>query len=150
MSVRTDGPPREPDPQAPRKPLLELSFGVEDLPGLRLRVGECAAEAGLPEPRRSDFVLAVHEVACNAVEHGGGRGHLVLERADGTLHCRVTDEGPGCTADAVPADAPGELTGESGRGLWLSRQLTDRLDIVPGAVGVVVTLMMGLSGGAPD
>ncbi|MCC3653944.1 ATP-binding protein [Streptomyces sp. S07_1.15] len=148
MSVQTDGPPRE--PSTPGKPLLELAFGVEDIPGLRLRVGECAAEAGLAEPRRGDFVLAVHEVACNAVEHGGGTGQLVLEHADGALHCRVADDGPGFTADLVPAEAPGELTGESGRGLWLSRQLTDRMDIARGTVGAVVTLVMGLSGGAPD
>ncbi|WP_030542439.1 ATP-binding protein [Streptomyces albus] len=148
MSVRTDEPPRE--PRAPRAPLLELSFGGEDVPGIRHRVGACAEEAGLPEPRRSDFVLAVHEVACNAVEHGGGKGRLVLELAGGMLHCRVSDEGPGFTADIVPAEAPGEPAGESGRGLWLSRLLTDRLDIAPGVVGVVVTLVMDLSGGAAD
>ncbi|MGP3922960.1 MULTISPECIES: ATP-binding protein [unclassified Streptomyces] len=128
----------------PQERLLELLFVGEDVPMLRRRLAECAARAGLGEPRRSDFVLAVHEVACNAVEHGGGAGRLLLYRGDGTLHCRVTDHGPGFSEDVIPPDPPGMLAGEGGRGLWLTRQLTDRLEIAAGAVGAVVTLVMGL------
>ncbi|MFG2191696.1 ATP-binding protein [Streptomyces sp. NPDC048639] len=127
-----------------RERLLELLFAAEDVPILRRRLTECAARAGLGEPRRSDFVLAVHEVACNAVEHGGGAGRLLLYRCDGTLHCRVSDHGPGFTEEAIPPDPPGLCGGEGGRGLWLTQQLTDRLEIAAGAVGAVVTLAMGL------
>ncbi|MGK5627347.1 ATP-binding protein [Streptomyces sp. URMC 123] len=130
---------------AERERLLELLFAADDVPKLRLRIAECAALAGLREPRRSDFVLAVHEVACNAIEHGGGEGRLVLYCHAGTLHCRVTDNGPGFTEDVIPPDPPGMLSGEGGRGLWLTRQLTDRLEIAAGAaVGAVVTLAVGL------
>ncbi|MGP3984819.1 ATP-binding protein [Streptomyces sp. KR80] len=128
----------------PQERLLELLFVGEDVPRLRTRIAECVAQAGLHEPRRSDFVLAVHEVACNAVEHGGGAGRLLLYRSDGTLRCRVTDNGPGFTEDVIPPDPPGLLAGEGGRGLWLTRQLTDRLEIAAGAVGAVVTLVMAL------
>ncbi|MGP4003032.1 ATP-binding protein [Streptomyces sp. 8N706] len=133
--------PRE---RLPQERLLELLFVGDDLPGLRLRITECAARAGLDEPRRSDFVLAVHEVACNAIEHGGGQGLLLLQRRDDTLRCRVTDNGPGFSEEVIPPDPPGLLSGEGGRGLWLTRQLTDRLEIATGAVGAVVTLVIGL------
>lgn len=128
----------------PRERLLELPFEGEDVPGLRPRISECAARAGLDEPRRSDFVLAVHEVACNAVEHGGGAGRLLLYCGDGTLHCQVMDNGPGFTEDVIPPGPPGLSGGEGGRGLWLTRQLADRLDIAMGSVGAVVTVMVGL------
>ncbi|MER5971413.1 ATP-binding protein [Streptomyces sp. NPDC002055] len=133
-----------PRKRLPQERLLELLFGGEDLPGLRLRVTQCAALAGLDEPRLGDFVLAVHEVACNAVEHGGGRGRLLLHHHDGALRCRVTDDGPGFTEEVIPPDPPGILSGEGGRGLWLTRQLTDRLEIAAGAVGAVVTLVIAL------
>lgn len=124
--------------------LLEFLFGREDVAELRCRIEECAALAGLGEPRRSDFVLAVHEVACNAVEHGGGGGRLQLYRRGGGLCCRVTDSGPGFSEAAIPDEPPGLFPGEGGRGLWLTRQLTDRLEIGSRRAGAVVTLVMGL------
>ncbi|MCM2575944.1 ATP-binding protein [Streptomyces meridianus] len=124
--------------------LLEAKFRLGDVPGVRRRIAECAARAGLEEPRLGDFVLAVHEVACNAVEHGGGMGRLVLYRQEGTLHCRVTDNGPGFTEEVIPPEPPGLLAGEGGRGLWLTRRLTDQLEIAVGAVGAVVTLGVAL------
>jgi anti-sigma regulatory factor (Ser/Thr protein kinase) len=131
----------------PEERLLELLFAREDVPKLRLRITECAAQVGLEEPRRSDFVLAVHEVACNAIEHGGGEGRLLLYRSGGALRCRVADNGPGFSEDVIPPEPPGLLSGEGGRGLWLTRQLTDRLEIAAGAagaMGAVVTLVVAL------
>lgn len=130
--------------EAPPGCLLDVRFRLGDVPAIRHRIQECAAAAGLCAPRLDDFVLAVHEVACNAVEHGGGRGQLVLYRQEGTLHCRITDNGPGFTEEVIPPGPPELLTGEGGRGLWLTRQLTDRLEIAAGAVGAVVTLGMAL------
>ncbi|MEC4019779.1 ATP-binding protein [Streptomyces sp. H27-D2] len=132
--------------EAVHERLLELLFTAADLPKLRTGIGECAALAGLCDTRRADFVLAVHEVACNAVEHGGGGGRLLLSSHDGTLHCRITDNGPGFSADLIPPQPPGIESGEGGRGLWLTRELTDRLEIAAaGAVGAVVTLVVVLS-----
>jgi anti-sigma regulatory factor (Ser/Thr protein kinase) len=60
--------------------------------------------------------------------------------ADGALRCRVTDDGPGLTGTAIPAALPAPDFGEDGRGLWLARELSDRLDITGGAGGAIVTL----------
>lgn len=125
-------------------PLLEARFTAVDLPTLRFRVAECAERSGLCESRRHDFVLAVHEVLANAVEHGGGEGHLVTYNGDGMLRCRITDKGPGFTADSIPSELPEIEAGEGGRGLWLTRHLTDRLDIELGDVGAIVTVALTL------
>lgn len=124
----------------PEQQLLKRRFTARTLPQLRFGVEECAAWCGLSEPRRGEFVLAVDEVATNAVEHAGGEGRLLLRRVRDELEARVTDAGPGFTADVIPELLPGLDGGPRGRGLWLARLTTDRLTIDAGHPGSVVTL----------
>jgi anti-sigma regulatory factor (Ser/Thr protein kinase) len=124
--------------------LLRRRFTAGELPRLRVQVEECAASAGLSENRRGDFVLAVDEIASNAIEHAGGTGSLLLRRIGDELECRITDSGPGFSEDVIPQILPGLDGATSGRGLWLTRLVTDRLAISAGAVGAVVTLAMRL------
>jgi anti-sigma regulatory factor (Ser/Thr protein kinase) len=114
--------------------LLDLRFTSADLPMLRLRVATAAAAAGLDEERCDELVLAVYELACNAIVHGGGGGNLLLTRAGDAVHCQVSDDGPGFA---------GAGTRRRG-GLWLAGQLTDGVEIDDSPVGgAVVTLTVG-------
>ncbi|MBB5935372.1 ATP-binding protein [Streptomyces zagrosensis] len=124
--------------------LLDRQFTARDLPQLRVLVEECAAWAGLSDARRGDFVLAVDEIATNAIEHAGGRGHLTLRRVGDELECKIADSGPGFSEDVIPDLLPGLDGAPSGRGLWLTRLVSDRLAISAGAIGAVVTLAMRL------
>ncbi|MFF7679288.1 ATP-binding protein [Actinacidiphila glaucinigra] len=136
---------REPsagDPAAGGCP-LERDFAEGDLPRLRVLTEEFAMRAGLPAANRGEFVLAMNEVASNAIVHGGGRGRLMLRRTEGEVQCRVTDGGPGFDAAVIPELLPG-LDSRCGRGLWLVRLVTDHLSIVRGPVGTVVTLAIRL------
>jgi anti-sigma regulatory factor (Ser/Thr protein kinase) len=136
---------------------LPMRFTGADLPRLRLRVADAAAAAGLDEDRCEELVLAVYELACNAILHGGGAGRLVLSRADGSVRCQVSDDGPGfpdaMTPDLLLADSSTADAAIPGGGLWLARQLTDEIEIDGGAdtrpggadtrpSGAVVTLMV--------
>ena len=113
--------------------LLRMRFTAADLPILRLRVADAGAAAGLNQARCDELVLAVYELACNAILHGGGRGALLLTRAEDSVRCQVSDEGPGFAGPAA----------RCGGGLWLAEQLTDALEIDgPEAGGAVVTLMV--------
>ncbi|MGY6021647.1 ATP-binding protein [Streptomyces spinosirectus] len=122
--------------------LLEQRFTADCLALLRTLVESAAAKEGLDDMRLGEFILAVDEIASNAIEHAGGSGQLVLRRVDGALECLITDEGAGFTPD-IPELAP-DLDSADGRGLWLARLLTDRLTITAGAVGAAVTLIMHL------
>jgi len=121
--------------------LLRMRFTAADLPILRLRVADAGAAAGLNQARCDELVLAVYELACNAILHGGGGGALLLTRAEDSVRCQVSDEGPGFVSDEGPGFAG--PAARRGGGLWLAEQLTDALEIDgPEAGGAVVTLMV--------
>ncbi|MBP2329415.1 anti-sigma regulatory factor (Ser/Thr protein kinase) [Kibdelosporangium banguiense] len=122
--------------------LLRLSFARSDLPLVRARVAESLFRAGVSEPVRGTFVQAALEIACNAVVHGGGSGHLALGVVDGELRCEVTDQGPGLPAD-VSSQQPSTWNSP---GLRLAEALTGglRLRNGPGGRGTAATLVVRL------
>lgn len=114
-----------------------------DLGRVRARVAEAATAAGLPRARVHELVLAAHEVATNALRHGGGDASLRAWREDGRLVCEVADSGPGIAQPAPGYVLPDpERTG--GRGLVLARRLCDLVEIRSGADGTVVRLHVSL------
>ena len=145
----------------PLVPVLDLAFDSGTLHALRAGVKAQACEAGLPEARAEDVVLVVHELAANAVSHGAGAGRLRIWRLAGSLHCQVEDGEPlgsghpgeppdhAGTEPADAADAPGPPSGRPlpsrpGHGLWLVRQVADRMRILSGARGTRATVAFDL------
>jgi anti-anti-sigma factor len=135
-------------------PVLEQSFDGNSLYALREAVAAHASQAGLPEGRVGDLVLAVHELAVNAVWHGAGRGRLRVWKTEDSLRCEVSDEGTASTArpgaGSGPADTPA-WTIEPDHGLWLVRQLMDQASLRSGPAGTlaVVSLTLGRPGPPP-
>src|SRR4249920_3485883 len=74
--------------------LLDVVFGWADFARLRRQVAKQCADAGLTGTRLDDFVLAVHEIAANAIVHAGAGGRLILRRAASGLRCLVADTIP--------------------------------------------------------
>ncbi|MFF1692950.1 ATP-binding protein [Streptomyces sp. NPDC058257] len=132
---------------APGRMLLELPFTMADLARLRFLVTRRAEDTGLCDPRLSDFVLAVHEVASNAVVHGGGKGRFQLAYTGHGLRCVITDSGPGMIRQrpCESATLPEGEEAEDGRGLWLAQALTDHFEVTVNEDGTTVTLVMLLS-----
>ena len=143
--------------------LLDVVFGWTDFARLRRQVAAQCADAGLTGTRLDDFVLAVHEIAANAIVHAGAGGRLILRRAASGLRCLGavtipktavscpaprsgdTREMASTAAELAEPDEPGEPIGaDSGRGLWLAATLADELSITSGPDSTIVSLYMRL------
>ncbi len=109
-------------------PEMELTFGLVDLPAMRRKIRSLAIEAGLPPVRADELVLAVHEIATNAVVHGRSPATLRVWRADRELVFEVSDSGEGIK-DALAGQLTPASAGLGGRGLWLTRLLSDAVEI---------------------
>jgi anti-sigma regulatory factor (Ser/Thr protein kinase) len=114
-------------------PVLDQEFDSGNLYALRAAVQAHAGQAGLSEDRASEVVLAVHELAANAIAHGAGHGRLRMWDLAGALSCEIADGGtPGTTDSSEMADP---WPAADGHGLWLVRQVADHLDLRSGPRG---------------
>jgi anti-sigma regulatory factor (Ser/Thr protein kinase) len=136
--------PRGAGPGAGERPLLDQLFDGDSLYALRATVAARGARAGLAEDRVDDLILAVHELAANAVRHGAGRGRLRIWTAGGLLRCEVTDDGAPQANDAAAVPDPARWNIEPGHGLWVVRQVADQISLHGGRSGTVVAVSFTL------
>jgi anti-sigma regulatory factor (Ser/Thr protein kinase) len=137
--------PIGPDPIRPGNPrpggpsvALEQAFDGDTLYALRSAVAAHASDLGATEQGVLDVTLVAHELAANAIQHAGGRGRLRLWRDRDHLCCEVSDRGGGLSIPD-PGHHLVEPLSPGGRGLWLIRQLSQRVRIVSGGDGTTVT-----------
>ena len=135
------GPPDAGVPAGPggQSPVLEQEFDDGSLYALRAAVAAHASRAGLSDGRTGDLVLAVHELAANAIRHGAGHGLLRLWTAADAVRCEITDDGP---AAAGPDTAQWSV--QPGHGLWLVRQVADQASLDSGPSGTVAAASFAL------
>ncbi len=145
---------------------LDQAFDSGTLYALRAAVQAHAIQAGLPESRTDDLVIAVHELAANAVRHGAGAGRLRMWEHDRALHCEVNDSGSPASGSqaghsgenggaADEAAGPGGNVADRwpflpGHGLWLVRLVADRISVFSGPGGTRATVAFFLSGKDPS
>jgi anti-sigma regulatory factor (Ser/Thr protein kinase) len=133
-----DGLPLDAPPPVDGEAAFRVAFDAGLLRGLRPRLGEWAAGAGLGAERCETFVLAASEVATNSVEHGGGEGALsAWTRAD-ELVVEVVDRGRISTPlHGLRRPDPQQARG---RGLWMARQVCPLVHVWSSADGTHVRL----------
>jgi anti-sigma regulatory factor (Ser/Thr protein kinase) len=133
--------------------MLEHEFNADTLHILREAVLAHAVAVGMSEGRATEVMLVAHELASNAIRHGGGTGRLRIRIAAGVLHCQVTD--PGIARSNGPAASAGQRRAsgttqlepwpyQPGHGLWLVRQAADHFTAVTGPHGSQVTVSFAL------
>ena len=122
--------------------MLDREFDSAALAGLREAVLGCAVACGMPEDQAIDVMLAVHELAANAVCHGPGRGRLRINVTASTLRCEVSDTGPSSRGAGrapaansllMPTQCPGRSSKATACG-WLTRSPTTSA-LPPGRTG---------------
>ena len=117
---------------APPPPLLgppdvRLPFSAWQLHEVRSTVERALAGSGCGRERAEDVVLAVNEVATNAVEHGTPEAQLSLWTGGPGLLCEVDDGGT--LRDPLPGLVAPHPSEPRGRGVWIARQVCDSLHV---------------------
>jgi len=127
--------------------VLDQAFDNDSLYALREAVAAHAMQAGLAEGRVGDLVFAVHELASNAIRHGGGRGRLRIWDTGALLRCEVTDDGAAQSAAGDAGAGAGDAARwriDPGHGLWLVRRVADETSVQAGPSGTVAAVSFTL------
>ncbi|WP_055482970.1 ATP-binding protein [Sphaerimonospora mesophila] len=118
----------------------ERGFSLADLPDVREFAAAEARRRGMPDDAVGDFLLALNEVATNAVTHGSTKARLSVWRDGADLVVGVRDEGGGWRPEGVPGETPPPENATSGMGLWVARRLSKDMKVETGADGTIVTM----------
>jgi anti-sigma regulatory factor (Ser/Thr protein kinase) len=120
---------------------VSLTF-TTDLASVRELVRRCAREAGLGEERAIDLVIAVSEVAANTVQHARSTGRLDIWHDAAEIICQITDSG---VIDDPRAGSHVPRPGDtSGFGLWMVKQVCDKVDLHSDQSGTIIGMHMNL------
>jgi anti-sigma regulatory factor (Ser/Thr protein kinase) len=131
-------PPGDPLP-------FDRRFDATSLGKLRAAVARHAAAAGLSADRVQDAVIAIHELASNAVRHGAGYGRVQQWKDRQLLHSRVSDPGAASNSAGVPADQHQQpWPAQHSHGLWLVRQVADQVIMRHGRGGTSITISFAI------
>ncbi|MEV0458498.1 anti-sigma factor RsbA family regulatory protein [Catellatospora methionotrophica] len=129
---------RWPDPLEDGPPRLDVT-GPHDLTALRAAVEQALLRDGFAAYAVQGFMLAVSEVATNAILHGVAPVRVRLWSDARRALCAVSDGGTCFSpySGYLPTDRE---VGAGGMGLWLARQMSDDLTVDAADGGCVVRL----------
>lgn len=127
----------EPPPSAA---MLPFAF---DLRSVRRFVATQAERHGLSGDVATLFVAAVGEVVTYLMDQGGDRATVQLWAWPGEVVCEVHDHAVRVT-DPFLGYRPPDLEARPDDGLWLTRQVTDLMEVRPGDTGTTVRLHVSL------
>jgi anti-sigma regulatory factor (Ser/Thr protein kinase) len=113
-----------------------------DLAAIRAVVHRYAMQAGLPETRAIDLVLAVSEVAANTVRHAKSPGSLKIWYDTEQIICQIQDEG--FIADPLAGQRKPSPEAMGGHGLWIVHQVCDKVEMCSDETGTTIRLHMTL------
>ncbi|MGB9185239.1 MAG: sensor histidine kinase [Solirubrobacteraceae bacterium] len=109
------------------EPLFDLrSWSVgSNLERFREQLARDLVAAQVPDAKALEMLVAGTEIAANAVRYGAGIEEVRVGRVDGRFVCEVIDRGSGFDDPLAGYRVPRPGTG---KGLWVARQLTWRLE----------------------
>ena len=100
--------------------------------------------AGLDRERLIGLVVAVNEVATNALVHGAHPARMRIWQDATELVCEVSDTGDG-VGDPLAGQLQPGTAATGGFGLWITRMTADATEIASGPQGTTVSIHTSLS-----
>lgn len=146
-ALRPDGcgQPRDTDPHGG----VEVLAYRADLARVRGFAASWGRRAGLSPQRVEDLVIVVGELSANTLAHTGGPGVLRLWVSGDEIACQVDDSGQiGDPQAGLRRPDPAADGGR--RGLWVVRQLCERVEISSGPAGTTVRGYLRFERGTVD
>jgi anti-sigma regulatory factor (Ser/Thr protein kinase) len=122
---------------------VALSFRLDQLIDVRALVSEQATAAGMEREGVMDLVLAVNELATNAVRHGDGGGTLHVWWRSTRVVCQVDDRGR--ITDPLAGRRTPAPDAAGGVGLWTVNQLCDLVEVRSSGTGTTVRVHVSLN-----
>jgi anti-sigma regulatory factor (Ser/Thr protein kinase) len=126
-----------PEP-APLSGLRPIAFGRAPEEFRERLARELVAES-VTEAKALDMLVAATEIFTNAIHHGGGVEEVRVGRAEGRFVCEIVDRGGGFDDPGAGYLAPREGVG---RGLWVARQLTWRIEFFDSPQGFTTRIWL--------
>ncbi len=123
-----------------------VTFDAQGLCALRAAVVARGHRLGLRGTALGELMVVATELANNVISHGNSCGRLRLWREGDFVRCQVSDNGHGMADPQLAGTRPAAVTADTGRGLWIVRQLAVALDISSDAAGTTVTATMPIAG----
>jgi anti-sigma regulatory factor (Ser/Thr protein kinase) len=123
---------------------LAIGFTADGLYALRAALAAHGLRLGLDGTRLGQLLVVATELVTNVIRHSDGHGQIRLWRTGESVYCEVIDNGPGIKDPERAGREPVPLAGDSGRGLWIVRQLTDECTIAPRDPGTSVTVVFSI------
>ncbi|MDQ2791730.1 MAG: hypothetical protein DLM60_20315 [Pseudonocardiales bacterium] len=118
----------------------------DDLGALRRRLRSWSATCGLGVQDTDDIVIAVDEIATNALEHGRPPARVRGWTTPAALFVRVDDHGRTSIPATTGYHRPG-TDARRGRGIWIARHLADVLTTHTDPTGTTVAMRFTRSAG---
>ncbi|GAA4598786.1 hypothetical protein GCM10023194_77210 [Planotetraspora phitsanulokensis] len=118
----------------------ELTFSLADLPDVREFAAAQAQDRGMSADAVGDFLVALNEVATNAVTHGSSKARLRVWTDGASLMVDVHDDGRLWHPEDRPGLTPPPENATSGMGLWVARMLSHEIVVRTGVNGTTVSM----------
>ena len=120
----------------PKSRIFELKFSSDTkyLEKVEKLSSKVANYSGLSESESDDLGIVTTELVNNAIHHGNNNDptktvHIIFTVNTERIELRIKDEGKGFNPDKLKDPlAPENLLSESGRGIFLIRNLMDSID----------------------
>ncbi len=128
-----------------RTPTPAPLAGLRELPldgsprGFRNALSAELEAAAVSELEARNMLVAAAEVFANGQRHGGETMSVQVGRVGDRFVCEVSDDGPGID-DPLVGFLPPRPGHANGAGLWVARQLSRQLELVPSPQGATVRL----------
>lgn len=127
---------------------LEIASSLDNIPEVENLIDEVCERLGLNEEYYGNILIAVTEAVNNAIIHGNKsqvevKVKISVEHQEKELVFTIKDQGKGFDFENLPdPTAPENLEKPDGRGIFLMKNLSDKVEFEDGGSKVSITFVV--------